>query len=102
MPSLPVRKKGLFVLEVFQMSQVNPTTEAPEYCFATRAIHEGQEPDPATGALITPIYQTSTFVLEELGVNKGYQYARTHNPTRSALEECLASLENAKYCLASA
>jgi len=84
------------------MSQVKSTTESPEYCFATKAIHEGQEPDPSTGALITPIYQTSTFVLEELGVNKGYQYARTHNPTRSALEECLASLENAKYCLASA
>ncbi|MBX9950704.1 MAG: PLP-dependent aspartate aminotransferase family protein [Candidatus Obscuribacterales bacterium] len=84
------------------MSQVKSTTESPEYCFATKAIHEGQEADPTTGALITPIYQTSTFVLEELGVNKGYQYARTHNPTRSALEECLASLENAKYCLASA
>jgi cystathionine beta-lyase/cystathionine gamma-synthase len=97
-----VRKKGLFVLEVFSMSQVNPTAGRQEYCFATKAIHEGQEPDPSTGALITPIYQTSTFVLEELGKNKGYQYARTHNPTRSALEECLASLENAKYCLASA
>lgn len=84
------------------MSQVKSTTESPVYCFATKAIHEGQEADPTTGALITPIYQTSTFVLEELGVNKGYQYARTHNPTRSALEECLASLENAKYCLASA
>ncbi len=84
------------------MSQVKSTTESQEYCFATKAIHEGQEADPTTGALITPIYQTSTFVLEELGVNKGYQYARTHNPTRSALEECLASLENAKYCLASA
>lgn len=71
------------------------------YNFATKAIHEGQEPDPSTGALITPIFQTSTFVLEELGVNKGYQYARTHNPTRTALEQCLASLENAKYCLAS-
>lgn len=84
------------------MSQVKSTAESQEYCFATKAIHEGQEADPTTGALITPIYQTSTFVLEELGVNKGYQYARTHNPTRSALEECLASLENAKYCLASA
>lgn len=75
---------------------------ARDYSFATRAIHDGQEPDSATGALVTPIYQTSTFVLDELGVNKGFQYARTHNPTRSALEECLASLENAKYCLASA
>lgn len=73
-----------------------------QWRFATAAIHEGQDADSATGALITPIYQTSTFVLEELGKNKGYQYARTHNPTRSALEECLASLENAKYALASA
>ena len=70
--------------------------------FATNAIHAGQEPDPTTGALITPIYQTSTFALEELGVNKGYQYARTHNPTRTALEDCLATLENARYGLASA
>ncbi len=70
--------------------------------FNTLAIHEGQERDSATGALITPIYQTSTFVLDELGKNKGYQYARTHNPTRSALEECLASLEGAKYGIACA
>jgi cystathionine beta-lyase/cystathionine gamma-synthase len=70
--------------------------------FATRAIHQSQGADPATGALITPIFQTSTFVLDELGKNKGYQYARTHNPTRTALEECLASLENAKYGVACA
>ncbi len=70
--------------------------------FATRAIHHGQEPDSATGALSTPIYQTSTFVLEELGKNKGYQYARSHNPTRSALEECLASLEGARFGIATA
>lgn len=70
--------------------------------FCTSAIHDGQEADPTTGALITPIFQTSTFVLEELGKNKGYQYARTHNPTRTALEKCLAGLENAKYGLATA
>ncbi|MBX3150503.1 cystathionine gamma-synthase [Candidatus Obscuribacterales bacterium] len=70
--------------------------------FSTRAIHAGQDADPSTGALNTPIFQTSTFVLDELGVNKGYQYARTHNPTRTALEQCIASLENAKYALASA
>jgi cystathionine beta-lyase/cystathionine gamma-synthase len=70
--------------------------------FATRAIHQSQGADPSTGALITPIFQTSTFVMEELGKNKGYQYARTHNPTRTALEECLASLENAKYGVACA
>ena len=73
-----------------------------EYGFATKAIHEGQEPCQSTGALITPIYQTATFVLDELGVNKGYQYARTHNPTRSALEVALAELEGAKYGLACA
>jgi cystathionine beta-lyase/cystathionine gamma-synthase len=65
--------------------------------FATRAIHAGQEPDPATGAVIPPIYQTSTFAQEAVGVNKGYDYARVANPTRTALEECLASLENAAH-----
>ena len=65
--------------------------------FETRAIHAGQEPDPATGAVITPIYQTSTFAQEAVGVNKGYDYARGANPTRTALEECLASLENAAH-----
>jgi cystathionine gamma-lyase len=70
--------------------------------FATRAIHQSQGACPSTGALITPIFQTSTFVMDELGKNKGYQYARTHNPTRTALEECLASLENAKYGVACA
>ena len=67
--------------------------------FSTKAIHVGQEPDPATGAIITPIYQTSTYVQEELGKHKGFEYARTQNPTRSALEECLASLENGKFGL---
>jgi cystathionine gamma-synthase len=65
--------------------------------FETRAIHAGQEPDPATGAVITPIYQTSTFAQEEVGVHKGYDYARVANPTRTALEVCLASLENAAH-----
>jgi cystathionine gamma-synthase len=65
--------------------------------FETKAIHAGQEPDPATGAVITPIYQTSTFAQEAVGVNKGYDYARVSNPTRTALEECLASLENAAH-----
>jgi cystathionine gamma-synthase/cystathionine gamma-lyase len=67
--------------------------------FATKAIHVGQEPDPATGAIITPVYQTSTYVQEALGKHKGYEYARTQNPTRSALEECLASLEEGKFGL---
>jgi cystathionine beta-lyase/cystathionine gamma-synthase len=65
--------------------------------FETRAIHAGQEPDPATGAVTTPIYQTSTYVQEAVGVHKGYDYARVANPTRTALQECLASLENAAY-----
>ena len=68
--------------------------------FETRAIHEGQEPDPATGAIITPIYQTSTFVQEAVGVHKGYDYARVANPTRTALQVALASLENAKHGVA--
>jgi cystathionine gamma-synthase len=65
--------------------------------FETRAIHAGQEPDPSTGAVTTPIYQTSTFAQEAVGVHKGYDYARVANPTRTALEECLASLENAVH-----
>jgi cystathionine gamma-synthase len=68
--------------------------------FETRAIHAGQEPDPATGAIITPIYQTSTFVQEAVGVHKGYDYARVGNPTRTALQVALASLENATHGIA--
>lgn len=68
--------------------------------FATDAIHIGQEPDPATGAIIVPIYQTSTFVQEALGKNKGYEYARTGNPTRAALERNLAALEGGQSALA--
>lgn len=67
--------------------------------FSTKAIHVGQAPDPSTGAIITPIFQTSTYVQDELGKHKGFEYARTQNPTRSALEECLASLEDGKYGL---
>jgi len=65
--------------------------------FSTDAIHVGQEPDPSTGAIIVPIYQTSTFVQEELGKNKGYEYARTSNPTRAALERNLARLEGGRF-----
>jgi cystathionine beta-lyase/cystathionine gamma-synthase len=68
--------------------------------FETRAIHAGQEPDPATGAVITPIYQTSTYVQDAVGEHKGYDYSRVANPTRSALETALASLEGAAYGLA--
>ncbi|HEU5090465.1 MAG TPA: aminotransferase class I/II-fold pyridoxal phosphate-dependent enzyme, partial [Roseiflexaceae bacterium] len=75
--------------------------EQPDtYGFATRAIHAGQEPDPATGAVIVPIYQTSTFAQSEVGVHKGYEYARTGNPTRTALETALAALDGGRYALA--
>jgi cystathionine beta-lyase/cystathionine gamma-synthase len=65
----------------------------PSARFATVCVHAGQEPDPTTGAIITPIYQTSTYVQEELGRHKGYEYARTQNPTRSALERNIAAIE---------
>ena len=68
--------------------------------FETRAIHDGQEPDPTTGALTTPIYQTSTYVQEEVGRHKGYDYSRVANPTRTALQRCLASLESAEHGIA--
>jgi cystathionine gamma-synthase len=68
--------------------------------FETRAIHEGQDPDPATGAVTVPIYQTSTYVQEAVGQHKGYDYARVANPTRTALQLCLASLESAEHGLA--
>jgi cystathionine beta-lyase/cystathionine gamma-synthase len=68
--------------------------------FATRAIHVGQDPDPATGAVIVPIYQTSTYAQSEVGVHKGYDYSRTSNPTRAALEACLASLDSGRFGLA--
>jgi cystathionine gamma-lyase len=67
--------------------------------FGTKAIHAGQEPDPTTGAIMTPIYQTSTYVQAEPGDHKGYEYSRGTNPTRKALEDCIASLENAKFGL---
>jgi cystathionine gamma-synthase len=68
--------------------------------FETRAIHVGQEPDPTTGALTVPIFQTSTYLQDAVGENKGYDYSRASNPTRSALETCLASLEGAEHGVA--
>jgi cystathionine gamma-lyase len=68
--------------------------------FATKAIHAGQEPDPTTGAVMTPIYQTSTYWQKSPGDHQGYEYSRGTNPTRKALENCLAALENAKFALA--
>lgn len=77
------------------MTRIQPTDT--EFAFATRAVHAGQAPDPGTGAVMTPIFQTSTYVQEGLGKNKGYEYARTQNPTRSAWERCVASLEGATH-----
>src|SRR5437868_10053113 len=67
---------------------------------ATKFIHAGAEPDPSTGAIMTPIYQTSTYVQEAPGKNKGFEYARSQNPTRKALEEALAVIKNGNYGLA--
>ncbi|MCB9061959.1 MAG: PLP-dependent transferase [Halobacteriovoraceae bacterium] len=70
--------------------------------FDSKIIHVGNEPDRTTGSIIPPIYQTSTYVQKSPGDHKGYEYTRSHNPTRSRLEECLASLENSKHCLVTA
>jgi cystathionine gamma-synthase len=72
----------------------------PNMDFETRAIHEGQQPDPTTGASVVPIYQTSTYAQEAVGKHKGYDYSRAGNPTRTALQVCLASLENAEHGIA--
>ncbi|MFL5752798.1 MAG: cystathionine gamma-synthase [Bacteroidia bacterium] len=73
--------------------------ESRNYKFGTKAIHAGMEPDPTTGAIMTPIYQTTTYVQEYPGKHKGYAYARGKNPTREALQKNIAALENGKYCL---
>src|ERR1700743_2689560 len=70
-----------------------------EYKRGTKLIHAGVEPDPLSGAIMTPIYQTSTYVQEAPGDHKGYEYARTQNPTRTALQAALASIENGQYGL---
>src|SRR5712691_6548224 len=68
--------------------------------FSTKAIHAGQDPDPSTGAVITPIFQTSTYAQAGLGEHKGFEYSRSSNPTRSALEACIAAIEDGHYGLA--
>ncbi len=75
-------------------------SEPQNHHLDTLAIHAGQEPDPATGAIMTPIYQTSTFVQSAPGVNKGYDYSRSGNPTRAALESLIAAIESGRYGLA--
>src|ERR1043165_5965088 len=67
--------------------------------FGTKVIHAGIEPDPSTGAIMTPIFQSSTYVQSAPGENKGYEYARSQNPTRTVLEAALAAIENGKYGL---
>jgi cystathionine gamma-lyase len=74
-------------------------TKKNSFHIQTNAIHVGNTPDEITGAVIPPIYQSSTFVQSSPGIHKGYEYTRSHNPTRSRLEECLASLENARHCI---
>jgi len=77
-------------------------TDLKNLKIGTKTIHVGNQPDQSTGAVIPPIYQTSTFVQSSPGEHKGYEYSRSHNPTRTRLEECLAALENAKYSLVTA
>lgn len=72
----------------------------PEWGFTTRAIHVGQDPEPRTGAVITPIYQTSTYAQDDIGVHRGYDYSRTNNPTREVVEQVVASLEHGAHGLA--
>ncbi len=76
---------------------MNKNKNTHELGFSTRAIHAGQSPDPTTGAIMTPVYLSSTYVQESPGVHKGWEYSRTHNPTRKAFENCLASLEGGKF-----
>src|SRR5437762_3094571 len=71
-----------------------------QHDIATRVIHAGQSPDPTTGAIMTPVYQTSTYVQESPGKHKGYEYSRTQNPTREALERCAAALEGGAWGVA--
>jgi cystathionine beta-lyase/cystathionine gamma-synthase len=76
------------------------TIERKSWGFATRALHVGQGPDPATGAVVQPIHLATTYAQQGVGIHKGFEYSRSGNPTRQALEECLAALEDAKHCLA--
>ena len=77
-----------------------PELAYADWSFDTRAIHAGQQPDPSTGAIMTPVYQTSTYVQSSPGEHRGYEYSRTDNPTRNALEDCLASLEGGEHGIA--
>src|SRR6516164_9998557 len=87
----------MFAFIDLQGSGLETTKSEVTMKFSTIAIHAGQEPDPSTGAVTVPIYQTSTYAQEGLGKHKGFEYARTSNPTRLALERNLAALENANF-----
>src|SRR6266508_6652952 len=104
MPSAECFKASgfLFFRRVFNICRRLPTSYPHSLLmgFATKAIHTGQEPDPTTGAIITPIYQTSTYVQEALGRHKGFEYGRTQNPTRQALEGNIAAIESGKAAFA--
>src|SRR5215210_5087771 len=80
-----------------RLTTKDASTGEPTMKFSTIAIHAGQEPDPTTGAVAVPIYQTSTYAQEGIGKHKGFEYARTQNPTRLALEKNLAALENGRF-----
>jgi cystathionine gamma-lyase len=82
------------------MEASSPSTSLPRRAFATRVIHAGQTPDPATGAVMTPIYATSTYAQQSPGVHKGFEYSRTQNPTRFAFERCVADLEEGQAAFA--
>src|SRR5688500_11950381 len=103
-PSFPTAASAISPGESIRSGRPPPSLQRSEPMgISTDCIHAGQEPEPATGAVTIPIYQTSTFVQPRLGQHKGYEYARTKNPTRSALEANLAVLERGKngHCFAS-
>ena len=85
------------MIRVQSASGFHPMTDSRSLGFGTRAIHAGQSPDPSTGAVMTPIYATSTYVQQSPGVHQGYEYSRSHNPTRFAYERCVASLESGAH-----
>src|SRR6516164_11190075 len=87
-------------MQIAKHKETTMSTDATKQGFSTRAIHAGQEPDSATGAVITPIYATSTYAQAAPGDHKGYEYSRSGNPTRTALEACLAALEGGESGLA--
>src|SRR5258707_11852847 len=85
------------IIPLFQHSNSKLMTDTSNMKFGTKAVHAGQHPDPSTGAIMTPIYQTSTYVQESPGKHKGYAYARGANPTRNALQKSIAALENGRF-----